>query len=70
MGLVVRRNLLIALLLSLVLGLRASAPDEGIWIPVLIEKYNIKLMQEKGFFKNYNRETDKKLFVAVMTIIE
>lgn len=24
-------------------------PDEGIWIPLLIEKYNIKLMQEKGF---------------------
>lgn len=23
--------------------------DEGIWIPLLIEKYNIKLMQEKGF---------------------
>jgi hypothetical protein len=26
-----------------------SAPDEGMWIPLLIEKYNIKLMQEKGF---------------------
>jgi len=23
--------------------------DEGMWIPLLIEKYNIKLMQEKGF---------------------
>jgi hypothetical protein len=23
--------------------------DEGMWIPVLIEKYNIRLMQEKGF---------------------
>lgn len=23
--------------------------DEGIWIPLLIEKYNIKIMQEKGF---------------------
>ncbi|MBI5010955.1 MAG: S46 family peptidase, partial [Bacteroidia bacterium] len=23
--------------------------DEGMWIPILIEKYNIKLMQEKGF---------------------
>jgi hypothetical protein len=23
--------------------------DEGIWIPLLIEKYNIRLMQEKGF---------------------
>lgn len=24
-------------------------PDEGMWIPLLIEKYNIKLMKEKGF---------------------
>jgi len=27
----------------------ASLPDEGMWIPILIEKYNIRLMQEKGF---------------------
>ncbi len=27
----------------------STPPDEGIWIPLLIEKYNIKLMQEKGF---------------------
>lgn len=27
----------------------SSAPDEGIWIPLLIEKYNIRLMKEKGF---------------------
>ena len=26
--------------------------DEGMWIPLLIEKYNIKLMQEKGFKLN------------------
>jgi len=26
-----------------------ALPDEGMWIPMLIEKYNIKLMQEKGF---------------------
>lgn len=26
-----------------------SRADEGIWIPILIEKYNIKVMQEKGF---------------------
>ena len=26
-----------------------STPDEGMWIPILIEKYNIRLMQEKGF---------------------
>lgn len=27
----------------------AGLPDEGMWIPMLIEKYNIKLMQEMGF---------------------
>ncbi|MBK7711545.1 MAG: S46 family peptidase [Bacteroidales bacterium] len=27
----------------------ATRADEGMWIPLLIEKYNIKLMQEKGF---------------------
>jgi len=27
----------------------ALIADEGMWIPLLIEKYNIKLMQEKGF---------------------
>ncbi len=26
-----------------------ATPDEGMWIPMLIEKYNIRLMQEKGF---------------------
>ena len=26
-----------------------SRADEGMWIPLLIEKYNIKIMQEKGF---------------------
>jgi len=38
----------IALLLILIPGFSVS-PDEGIWIPLLIEKYNIKLMKEKGF---------------------
>ena len=40
-------------LLTTVLLLAMAAPgalaDEGMWIPVLIEKYNIKLMQENGF---------------------
>ena len=34
------------LIIILAPALRA---DEGMWIPLLIEKYNIKLMQEKGF---------------------
>ncbi|MCU0461171.1 MAG: S46 family peptidase [Bacteroidales bacterium] len=34
----------------LTIALFANAiPDEGMWIPILIEKYNIRLMQEKGF---------------------
>jgi hypothetical protein len=37
-----------ALLLVTLVGF-STPPDEGIWIPLLIEKYNIKLMQEKGF---------------------
>ena len=38
----------IALLLTALLAPAVKA-DEGIWIPILLEKYNIKLMQEKGF---------------------
>ena len=40
------------LTLSLLLTLLAAPllrADEGMWIPMLIEKYNIKIMQEKGF---------------------
>jgi len=40
--------LTICLLLTICPFLKVSA-DEGMWIPLLIEKYNIKLMQEKGF---------------------
>ncbi|HOW09345.1 MAG TPA: S46 family peptidase [Bacteroidales bacterium] len=38
----------VALMLIMVPCFSVS-PDEGIWIPLLIEKYNIKLMREKGF---------------------
>jgi len=44
-----RKILLISALLSFITTCFSSIPDEGIWIPLLIEKYNIKLMQEKGF---------------------
>ena len=37
-----------SLLLTIFLA-PALRADEGMWIPLLIEKYNIKLMQEKGF---------------------
>jgi hypothetical protein len=40
---------LIIMLLSALLLIPAIKADEGMWIPVLIGKYNIKLMQEKGF---------------------
>jgi hypothetical protein len=38
----------ICLLLTFIL-VPAVKADEGMWIPLLIEKYNIRLMQEKGF---------------------
>jgi hypothetical protein len=43
-----KRLFVFSLLIAIVLipSLRA---DEGMWIPILIEKYNIRLMQEKGF---------------------
>lgn len=37
-----------ALIFALVISMPLKA-DEGMWIPALIEKYNIKLMQENGF---------------------
>src|SRR5512141_451521 len=40
--------LFISLLLITTLAPTLKA-DEGMWIPLLIEKYNIKIMQEKGF---------------------
>ncbi len=33
----------------LALAAPGAVADEGMWIPVLIEKYNIRLMQENGF---------------------
>lgn len=42
------KQLIITFLIMITLFPGAKA-DEGMWIPILIEKYNIKLMQEKGF---------------------
>jgi hypothetical protein len=36
-------------LLNAIVLIPSMRADEGMWIPILIEKYNIKLMQEKGF---------------------
>jgi hypothetical protein len=44
------KNRLFTLLLLVTLFIPYNLrSDEGMWIPILIEKYNIKLMQEKGF---------------------
>ena len=44
-----KNKLLTTWLLLTILLTPALKADEGMWIPLLIEKYNIKLMQEKGF---------------------
>jgi hypothetical protein len=44
-----KNKLLIISLLLITILAPALTADEGMWIPLLIEKYNIKLMQEKGF---------------------
>jgi hypothetical protein len=43
-----KKQTLTAILLLSLLSVPAAA-DEGMWIPLLIEKYNISLMQENGF---------------------
>ncbi len=45
-----KKYISLSLFLFISLSLQAiPLPDEGMWIPMLIEKYNIRLMQEKGF---------------------
>ena len=44
------KNKFIAFSLTILFLVASSLrADEGMWIPILIEKYNIRLMQEKGF---------------------
>ena len=43
-----KKQSLFAIILLALLSVPALA-DEGMWIPLLIEKYNIKIMQENGF---------------------
>jgi len=43
------KRLSLLLILSVTLGIFTARADEGMWIPVLIEKYNIRIMQENGF---------------------
>ncbi len=42
-----KNSLLLVMLITLLSG--TARADEGMWIPVLIEKYNIRIMQENGF---------------------
>ena len=44
-----KNKLLLIWVILLMLFNTTMRADEGMWIPMLIEKYNIKLMQEKGF---------------------
>lgn len=43
------RKLKLIFLASLLLTFKFTTADEGMWIPLLIEKYNIEDMQKKGF---------------------
>jgi len=44
-----KRKLLILTTMFIMLFAGMARADEGMWIPILIEKLNIKLMQENGF---------------------
>jgi hypothetical protein len=44
-----KRRLLVLTTVCLMLFAGPVRADEGMWIPILIEKFNIQLMQEKGF---------------------
>jgi hypothetical protein len=44
----VMKKLIVVLLFTLLITPLARS-DEGMWIPLLIEKFNIEIMQEKGF---------------------
>ncbi|HUS87691.1 MAG TPA: S46 family peptidase [Bacteroidales bacterium] len=43
------KKILIPFIAFILLVSPLSRADEGMWIPILIEQFNIKLMQEKGF---------------------
>ncbi|MEA1885757.1 MAG: S46 family peptidase [Bacteroidota bacterium] len=40
---------IVGVLLFVILAFPIARSDEGMWIPLLIEKFNIEIMQEKGF---------------------
>lgn len=44
-----KNKILITCALFHIIFTNCTLADEGMWIPMLIEKYNIRLMQEKGF---------------------
>ncbi|NMC41737.1 MAG: S46 family peptidase, partial [Bacteroidales bacterium] len=44
-----KRRILFLIAAALLVVSSFLRADEGMWIPLLIEKYNIKIMQEKGF---------------------
>jgi hypothetical protein len=44
-----KKRIFVIFLLGYLVCINLVKADEGMWIPLLIEKFNIKLMQEKGF---------------------
>ncbi|MGC9373749.1 MAG: S46 family peptidase [Bacteroidales bacterium] len=43
------KKIVLIFLVTLLVSIKFSSADEGMWIPLLIEKYNIEDMQKKGF---------------------
>lgn len=43
------KRILLSVFIALFLFSPSARSDEGMWIPILIEKFNIKMMQDKGF---------------------
>jgi hypothetical protein len=44
-----KKRILTLCMLIIVVVVPSLRADEGMWIPILLDKYNIKLMQERGF---------------------
>src|SRR6056297_717185 len=45
----IMKKIVLLLLATFLLTVRFASADEGMWIPMLLEKYNIEDMQKKGF---------------------
>ena len=43
------KKIIAVVTILVIISFSASKADEGMWIPILLDKYNIKIMQENGF---------------------